>query len=99
MDRAARASTTALSTLSTRKTLPPEIAAEIRNAADVATALHRERLVEKAESAYGAYERGRYQDALRAIKPVADETPGVGWPPTVRPSGARHSNTSRRMPP
>jgi tetratricopeptide (TPR) repeat protein len=77
VDRAARASSTALSTLSTRKALPPEIAAEIRNAADVATALHRERLVEKAESAYGAYERGRYQDALRAIKPVADETPSV----------------------
>jgi Tetratricopeptide repeat len=77
VDRAARASGTALSTLSTRKALPPEIAAEIRNAAYVATALHRERLVEKAESAYGAYERGRYQDALRAIKPVADETPSV----------------------
>jgi len=77
VDRAARASSTALSTLSTRKALPPEIAAEIRNAASVATALHRERLVEKAESAYGAYERGRYQDALRAIKPVADEAPGV----------------------
>jgi tetratricopeptide (TPR) repeat protein len=81
VDRAARASTTALSTLSTRKALPLEIAAEIRNAAYVATALHRERLVEKAESAYGAYERGRYQDALRAIKPVADETPSV---PAVR---------------
>ncbi len=67
----------ALSTLSTRKALPPEIAAEIRNAASIATALHRERLVEKAESAYGAYERGRYQDALRAIKPVAEETPSV----------------------
>jgi tetratricopeptide (TPR) repeat protein len=67
----------ALSTLSTRKSLPPEIAAEIRNAASIATALHRERLVEKAESAYGAYERGRYQDALRAIKPVAEETPSV----------------------
>jgi hypothetical protein len=77
VDRAARASTMALSTLSTRKTLPPEIAAEIRKAADVATVAHRERLVEKAESAYGAYERGRYQDALRAIKPVADETPSV----------------------
>lgn len=66
-----------MSTLSTRKALPPEIAAEIRNAAHVATVLHRERLVEKAESAYGAYERGRYQDALRAIKPVAEEAPGV----------------------
>jgi tetratricopeptide (TPR) repeat protein len=68
---------TAVSTQTTRKTLPPEIAAEIRNAADIATAQHRERLVERAESAYGAYERGRYQDALRAIKPVAEETPGV----------------------
>ena len=77
VDRAARASSMALSTLSTRKALPPEIAAEIRNAASIATALHRERLVEKAESAYGAYERGRYQDALRAIKPVAEETPSV----------------------
>jgi tetratricopeptide (TPR) repeat protein len=77
VDRAARASSTALSTLSTRKSLPPEIAAEIRNAASIATALHRERLVEKAESAYGAYERARYQDALRAIKPVAEETPSV----------------------
>jgi tetratricopeptide (TPR) repeat protein len=68
---------TAISTLSTRKTLPPEIAAEIRKAADVATAAHRERLVERAESAYGAYERARFQDALRAIKPVAEETPSV----------------------
>jgi tetratricopeptide (TPR) repeat protein len=68
---------TAISTLSGRKSLPPEIAAEIRKAADVATALHRERLVERAESAYGAYERARYQDALRAIKPVAEEAPGV----------------------
>ena len=67
----------AIASLSARHALPPEIAAEIRNAADVATALHRERLVERAESAYGAYERGRYQDALRAIKPVADEAPGV----------------------
>jgi tetratricopeptide (TPR) repeat protein len=63
--------------MSARKSLPPEIAAEIRNAADVATAQHKERLVERAESAYGAYERARYQDALRAIKPVAEETPGV----------------------
>jgi hypothetical protein len=75
--RVGQAAGTAVSTQSTRKTLPPEIAAEIRNAADVATAHHRERLVERAEAAYGAYERGRYQDALRAIKPVAEETPGV----------------------
>ena len=71
------ASTTAVSTRSSRKALPPEIAAEIRNAANVATALHRERLVEKAESAYGAFERGRYQDSSRAIKAVAEECPSV----------------------
>jgi tetratricopeptide (TPR) repeat protein len=53
------------------------VAAEIRKAADVATAAHRERLVERAESAFGAFDRGRFQDALRAIKPVADEAPGV----------------------
>jgi tetratricopeptide (TPR) repeat protein len=57
--------------------LPPEIAADIRNAADVATALHRERLVERAEAAHGSYERGRFQDALRSIKPVAEEAPAV----------------------
>ena len=43
----------------------------------MATALHRERLVEKAEAAYGAYDRARYQDASRAIKAVAEECPGV----------------------
>jgi tetratricopeptide (TPR) repeat protein len=73
----AAAGTAVVATLAPRKALPPEIAAEIRKAADVATAVHREHLVERAESAYGAYERGRYQDALRAIKPVADETPRV----------------------
>ena len=60
-----------------RPSLPPEVATEIRNAADAATALHKEHLVEKAEAAFGAYERNRFQDALRAIKPVADEAPRV----------------------
>jgi tetratricopeptide (TPR) repeat protein len=68
----------AIAALSARPSLPPEVAAAIRNAADTATTQHRERLVERAEAAYGAYERGRYQDALRAIKPVADEAPAVG---------------------
>ena len=52
--RTAAAAGTALSTRSSRKALPPEIAAQIRHTADAATALHRERLVEKAEAAYGA---------------------------------------------
>jgi tetratricopeptide (TPR) repeat protein len=69
--------TEAIAVLSPRHALPPEIATDIRNAADIATARHREHLVDRAESAYGAYERGRFQDALRAIKPVADEAPGV----------------------
>ena len=69
--------TRALAALSTRPTLPPEVATEIRNAADIATAAHRERLVEKAEDAFSSYERGRFQDALRQIKPVVAETPSV----------------------
>ena len=77
--RPARAASTAgaLAALSNRVSLPPEVATDIRNAADTATAHHRERLVERAEAAYGAYERGRFSDALRAIKPVADEAPAV----------------------
>ena len=69
--------TEAIAIVSQKHALPPEIATDIRNAADIATARHREHLVDRAESAYGAYERGRFQDALRAIKPVADEAPGV----------------------
>ncbi len=69
--------TRALATLTNRPTLPPEVATEIRNAADIATAAHRERLVEKAEDAFSSYERGRFQDALRQIKPVVAETPSV----------------------
>jgi tetratricopeptide (TPR) repeat protein len=63
--------------LSARHALPADVAADIRKAADAATQQHREGLVKRTESAYGAYERGRFQDALRAIKPVADEAPGV----------------------
>jgi tetratricopeptide (TPR) repeat protein len=67
----------ALAALAGKRTLPADVATDIRKAADVATAAHRERLVERAESAFGAFDRGRFQDALRAIKPVADEAPGV----------------------
>jgi tetratricopeptide (TPR) repeat protein len=74
---ATRSATEAIAALTQRHSLPPEIAADIRNATDVATVRHREHLVDRAESAYGAYERGRFQDAMRAIKPVADEAPGV----------------------
>ena len=67
----------ALAALSGRRTLPADVATDIRKAADVATAAHRERLVERAESAFGAFDRRRFQDALRAIKPVAEEAPAV----------------------
>ncbi len=74
---ASKSARDAIAGLSAGHALPPEVAADIRKAADSATTLHREGLVKRTESAYGAYERGRYQDALRAIKPVADEAPGV----------------------
>jgi len=74
---AGRSATRALATLNARPTLPPEVATEIRSAADIATAAHRERLVERAEAAFSSYERGRFQDALRQIKPVVAETPSV----------------------
>jgi tetratricopeptide (TPR) repeat protein len=67
----------AFAALSAKRTLPPELAAAIRNAADTATTHHREVLVERAEAAQAAYERGRYLDALRAIKPVAEEAPSI----------------------
>jgi tetratricopeptide (TPR) repeat protein len=60
-----------------RAALPPDVATEIRNATDIATQAHRERLVARAEAAFNGYERGRFQDALRAIKQVVDEAPRV----------------------
>jgi tetratricopeptide (TPR) repeat protein len=78
-----------------RPTLPPEVATEIRQAADVATARHREQLVERAESAAVSYERGRAQDALRIIKPVADEVPGVAGVRELAGLAAYRSNRWR----
>jgi tetratricopeptide (TPR) repeat protein len=59
------------------KPLPPELAAEIRRAADRATTHHREVLVAKMTDAVAAYDRGRYPEAARLGKQVADETPAV----------------------
>ena len=78
-----------------RATLPPEVATEIRQAADVATARHRELLVERAESAAVSYERGRSQDALRMIKPVAEEVPGVAGVRELAGLAAYQSNRWR----
>jgi len=65
----------------TPKPLPPEVAADIRRAADTATAHHREVLVGKMEDAVAAYDRNRFQDAVRLGKQVAAEAPAV---PAVR---------------
>jgi tetratricopeptide (TPR) repeat protein len=80
--RAATTTTTSTSRALTalaegRSSLPPEVATDIRNATDIATQAHRERLVERAEAAFSGYERGRFQDALRSIKQVVDEAPSV----------------------
>jgi tetratricopeptide (TPR) repeat protein len=71
------------------------VATQIRQAADVATARHREQLVERAESAAVSYERGRAQDALRIIKPVADEVPGVAGVRELAGLAAYRSNRWR----
>jgi tetratricopeptide (TPR) repeat protein len=78
-----------------RATLPPDVATEIRNAADMATQAHRERLVERAEAAFSGYERGRFQDALRAIKPVVEEVPTVAAVQEVAGLAAYHSGRWR----
>ncbi len=63
------------------KALPPEVATAIRRAADTATTHHREVLVEKMEDAVAAYDRNRFEDAMRLGKQVAAEAPAV---PAVR---------------
>jgi tetratricopeptide (TPR) repeat protein len=57
--------------------LPADVAAQIRNAVVMATARHREGVVAKMEDAVAAYERGRYPEAARLAKQVADEAPSV----------------------
>lgn len=57
--------------------LPEEVATAIRRAAEGATAHRREVLVAKAADALAAYGRGRYQDAARLAKQVAEEAPAV----------------------
>jgi len=59
------------------KPLPPEVATEIRRAANTATAHHKEVLVDKMQDAVAAYDRGRYPEALRLAKQVGNETPQV----------------------
>ncbi|MHB1776396.1 MAG: tetratricopeptide repeat protein [Acidimicrobiales bacterium] len=57
------------------------MAADIRKAADTATARHREVLVAKMADALVAYDRHRFEEALRLARQVAAEAPAV---PAVR---------------
>jgi tetratricopeptide (TPR) repeat protein len=57
--------------------LPAEVATEIRRAAVAATARHREALVGRMEKAVAAYERGRYQEALRYGNELTREVASV----------------------
>lgn len=75
--RATPARTAAPRTARGKVTLPEGVVREIRSAAAGATARHREVLVDKVQGAAEAYERGRYPDAVRLGKPVADEVPEV----------------------
>jgi tetratricopeptide (TPR) repeat protein len=59
------------------RTLPPEVATEIRRKADTATARQKEALVERMQQAVAAYERGRVQEAGRLARAVADVVPTV----------------------
>jgi len=68
-------------TTSRPKPLPPEVASEIRRALDTSTAHHKEVMVAKMEDAVAAYDRGRYPEAAKLGKQVANEAPLV---PAVR---------------
>lgn len=75
--RAQRATPSVRGASAAAPALPPDVATAIRGAASTATAIHRSHLVERTETAVVAFERGRFLDALRAVKPVADEVPEV----------------------
>lgn len=57
--------------------LPADLATEIRRVAGAATARHRELLVSRMEEAVAAFDRHRYQDALRIGQALARELPAV----------------------
>ncbi|MGP8058694.1 MAG: tetratricopeptide repeat protein [Acidimicrobiales bacterium] len=63
------------------KPLPPQVAAEIRRALEGSTAHHKEVMVDKMQDAVAAYDRGRYPEAAKLGKQVANEAPMV---PAVR---------------
>jgi tetratricopeptide (TPR) repeat protein len=59
------------------KSLPTNVAAEIREGAGVATKRQRDYLVRRSEQSIAAYEAGRFQEALRLSKSVLNKVPTV----------------------
>ncbi len=59
------------------KSLPANVAAEIREGARHATKRQRDYLVQRSEQAIAAYEAGRFQEALRLSKSVLNQVPTV----------------------
>src|SRR6202034_3525653 len=59
------------------KPLPATVAIEIRESSFTATQRQREYLLRRAEQAIGAYEAGRFPEALRLAKSVLTEAPSV----------------------
>jgi tetratricopeptide (TPR) repeat protein len=57
------------------KELPPEVASELHDEVGGAKAA---RFRERLTAAAGAYERDRYRDAARMLKPLAEQAPGSG---------------------
>jgi tetratricopeptide (TPR) repeat protein len=59
------------------KPLPASVATEIKESSFTATQRQREHLLRRAEQAIGAYESGRFPEALRLAKSVLTEAPSV----------------------
>jgi tetratricopeptide (TPR) repeat protein len=59
------------------KPLPTSVATEIKESSFTATQRQREHLLRRAEQAIGAYESGRFPEALRLAKSVLTEAPSV----------------------
>jgi tetratricopeptide (TPR) repeat protein len=59
------------------KPLPTSVAFEIRESSFTSTQRQREHLLRRAEQAIGAYESGRFPEALRLAKSVLSEAPSV----------------------
>lgn len=60
-------------------TLPGDLVADVRNAANYLGARERERMVTQLQVAVEAYNRGRYEEAAKRVSHVAEAAPLVPW--------------------